>query len=548
MSLDPPTYLASLQNNIRQRPIPWEGAVRAGTLTEDQLARIRAVDKVKKDVRKQTVEADIDAYRVLFIGEPGTQSVLESAAKRQDVVQYLLVLLSDLLNTVPALSKAVVATPDPYRQFLPLLAQSPSPDAAIPLLTSTVLVSLLARSRDDSPQTIGRALPVILTYLSSLINNTDAGLQDIGVQAYSSLLYSRAARRQFWKQRSETVTPLVEILRAAAGVGNKDASASLWSGTTGQSSSRSGFEGSLGGGVGLQLLYRVLLVMWQLSFEAAEIGDDLNDEYDIVLLYTQLLRLSPKEKTTRLLVSTLLNLLTTNQNTLLPTAVLARLPALLQNLQTRQFTDPDLREDLDKLRELVDEYTKTKTTFDEYVGEVNSGHLRWSPPHRSEVFWAENARKILDYENGELVRKLAEIMKKPWENDKAVLAIACNDVGCLVREVPEKRGQLEKLGLKTRIMELMGEADENVYFRVHGTVQGVGFRYFTRHRAVENNITGWVRNTENDKVEGEAQGEEANVKEFLRHVDKGPKHAHVCKLEKEEREVVEGEEGFEIRR
>lgn len=181
-----------------------------------------------------------------------------------------------------------------------------------------------------------------------------------------------------------------------------------------------------------------------------------------MLLYTHLLRLSPKEKTTRLLIATLYNLLSKNQNSLLPIAVLARLPQLLQNLSSRQFTDPDLVEDRDQLRELVEEYTKTKTTFDEYVAEVNSGHLRWSPPHRSTVFWAENARKILDYENGEIVRKLAEIMQKPWENDKAVLAIACNDVGFLVREVPEKRSQLERYGLKTRIMELMGEADENV--------------------------------------------------------------------------------------
>ena len=187
-----------------------------------------------------------------------------------------------------------------------------------------------------------------------------------------------------------------------------------------------------------------------------------HSEYDIVLLYTHLLRLSPKEKTTRLLIATLYNLLSKNQNSLLPIAVLARLPQLLQNLSSRQFTDPDLVEDRDKLRELVEEYTKTKTTFDEYVAEVTSGHLRWSPPHRSTVFWAENARKILDYENGEIVRKLAEIMQKPWENDKAVLAIACNDVGALVREVPEKRSQLERYGLKTRIMELMGEADENI--------------------------------------------------------------------------------------
>ncbi|AEO54293.1 hypothetical protein MYCTH_2296723 [Thermothelomyces thermophilus ATCC 42464] len=460
MFLDPPTYLASLQGNIRQRPIPWEGAVRAGTLTEDQLARIRAVDKVKRDVRKQIVEDDLDGYRILFVGDPGTKSVLESASKRQDVVQYILVLLGDLLESVPALAKAIIRAGDPYRYFLPLLARSSNPDDPIPLLTSTVLVSLMAGSRDESATAIDTALPVIFSYLSSLTKNSDAGLQDIGVQEYSSLLYGAAPRRQFWKQRSETVAPLVEILRAAAGVGNKDASASLWSGTAGSTGSSLG--GSLGGGVGLQLLYRVLLVMWQLSFESASIGDDLNDEYDIVLLYTQLLRLSPKEKTTRLLVSTLLNLLIHNQNTLLPTAVLARLPSLLQNLKTRQFADPDLREDMDRLRELLDEYTKTKTTFDEYVGELNSGHLRWSPPHRNAVFWAENARKIVEYENGALVQRLAEIMKKPWDNDKAVLAIACNDIGYLVREVPEKRGQLERLGLKTRVMELMGEADENV--------------------------------------------------------------------------------------
>ena len=100
MSLDPPKYLASLQNNIRQRPIPWDGAVRAGTLTDSQLAKIRAVDKVKRDVRKQAVEADLEGYRILFIGEPGNPGVLESAARRQDVVQYILVLLNDLLDSM----------------------------------------------------------------------------------------------------------------------------------------------------------------------------------------------------------------------------------------------------------------------------------------------------------------------------------------------------------------------------------------------------------------------------------------------------------------
>lgn len=289
MSLDPPTYLASLQNNIRQRPIPWEGAVRAGTLTEQQLAKIRAVERVKKDARTQTVESDLDSYRILFVGEEGSggkksqPSVLELTSKKTEFVQYILVLLSDLLDSVPSLSKALFKNGDPYKHFLPLLAHSSSPEDPIPLLTSTVLTNLMASSRDESSATVKKALPLLFSYLSSLTKNADAGLQDIGVLEYSSLLYSRVSRQQFWAQRSETVAPLVEILKTACGVHNGDASASLWSGTTGTlrnnngNGNGSGFEGSLGGGVGLQLLYHVLLVMWQLSFEAEDIGDELNE-------------------------------------------------------------------------------------------------------------------------------------------------------------------------------------------------------------------------------------------------------------------------------
>ncbi len=133
----------------------------------------------------------------------------------------------------------------------------------------------MSLARDESRATL-QALPVLLTYLSGLAKSTDAGLQDIAVQEYSALLFGHVSRDQFWKQRSETVGPLIKILQAAAGIGNGgDSAASLWSGNT--STRNAGFEGSLGGGVGLQLLYHVLLVGWQMSFEAQEIGDELNE-------------------------------------------------------------------------------------------------------------------------------------------------------------------------------------------------------------------------------------------------------------------------------
>ena len=111
---------------------------------------------------------------------------------------------------------------------------------------------------------------------------------------------------------------------------------------------------------------------------------------------------------------------------------------------------------------MLEEYTSSQTTFDEYAAEVQSGKLRWSPPHKDAAFWRENARKIVEDDGGALPKQLAEIMGKEWEDDKKVLAIACNDVGWLVKEAAEKRGQLEKLGIKLRVMSLMEDKDEAV--------------------------------------------------------------------------------------
>ena len=103
MSIDAPPYLTSLQNNIRQRPIPWEGAVRAGTITENDLKTIKAVDKVRKEQRRQVVEENLDDYQSLILGGSKGKSIFESAAKRQDVIQYMLTLTGDLLNGISCL-------------------------------------------------------------------------------------------------------------------------------------------------------------------------------------------------------------------------------------------------------------------------------------------------------------------------------------------------------------------------------------------------------------------------------------------------------------
>lgn len=367
------------------------------------------------------------------------------------------------LQDAPTLSPKLLEHDSPYKSLIPYLSHSTNPEDPIPLLASSVLTALLATAQLQSPKSnpqTDEALTKLYSYLSTLTRSQDSGLQDIAVQEYSSLLRTKKARELFWNQRQETVNPLIDILRAAAGA-SKDSDSTLFSGG---SSIRSAGEAGLSGGVGLQLLYHVLLTIWQLSFEASFIGKGLEKEQELIPLYAQLLRLSPKEKTTRLILSTLLNLLSasSNKSTLLPAATQARLPALLSNLKGRHLTDPDLLEDLKNLTEMLDDYTSSQTTFDEYAAEVQSGHLRWSPPHRDPTFWVGNARKILEDDGNALPKKLREILSKKWEDEKQVLAIACNDVGWLVKEAPEKRSVLEKLGLKGRVMELMTDSDESV--------------------------------------------------------------------------------------
>lgn len=98
MSLDPPAYIVSLQNNIRARPISWEGAVRAKTITEQDLKKIKAIDKVRKEQRRQTIESDPESYCALLLGSNESQSIFQSAAKRTDILQYMLVLTGDLID------------------------------------------------------------------------------------------------------------------------------------------------------------------------------------------------------------------------------------------------------------------------------------------------------------------------------------------------------------------------------------------------------------------------------------------------------------------
>ena len=62
---------------------------------------------------------------------------------------------------------------------------------------------------------------------------------------------------------------------------------------------------------------------------------------------------------------------------------------------------------------------------------------------------------------------------------------------------------------------------------IRGTVQGVGFRYWTRRAATARGLQGWVRNRGRDSVEAVFTGPEQAVAEMIALCRRGPASARV---------------------
>lgn len=80
-----------------------------------------------------------------------------------------------------------------------------------------------------------------------------------------------------------------------------------------------------------------------------------------------------------------------------------------------------------------------------------------------------------------------------------------------------------------------------------GRVQGVFFRASLERKASQHAITGWVRNTDDGRVEAQLQGSPADVEALVEFCRSGPGHAQVESLDVDELAVVEGEQGFDVR-
>lgn len=233
------------------------------------------------------------------------------------------------------------------------------------------------------------------------------------------------------------------------------------------------------GNATVQQLYELTFCLWCMTYElnaSPNIRADFAKDGAAVAALTEMVSSAPREKVIRVALSALCNLaqctadenpgpvgMTKVDGEVFMTEMLAcRLLKSVTYLEDRQFTDPDIVEDIKTLHKLLADNYKEMSRWEVYKTEVESGHLQWGSTH-TEAFFKENARmmegKDADFK---LLKVLIALLSS---KDDEIAAIACHDIGEFVRFYPNGRAIAKRLGAKELVMPLIEH--ENVELQRH---------------------------------------------------------------------------------
>ncbi|KAM0754467.1 ARM repeat-containing protein [Meredithblackwellia eburnea MCA 4105] len=412
-------FLSNLTLKVKAKSIAWEGYQRANLLSPEDVTLIQNIVSAQPQKQQQLLESQGPTYASLYIR-------LLNKLSRNDTLQAILALISDMITDHDDRISLFLSLPESESPYPPLLKLLESQDDFVRLQSTILACSFIAyspSSSSSSPLDSG-TIAKVLSHLSSLIRNpNDPEGQDIGVQSLEGIFAVESVRQQAWHANEDepggrVIEELVQLLRS-----NPSS----------------------------QMQYQLVFCFWLLTFDEP-IAKAINAKYNLLPLLILHLRASIKEKVTRIIVSVFRNLISKAPSENLPAMLVARLLEVVEGLSGRKWSDEEVREDVEWVRDELKGSFEGLTTYDEYTSELQSGQLQWSPPHKNDEFWRENAAKLNDKD-----RKMLRVLVNHLiaSRDSLVLAVAANDIAQYARYCEVGKKSLEDLGAKARVMELM---------------------------------------------------------------------------------------------
>ncbi|ORX81668.1 ATPase, V1 complex, subunit H [Basidiobolus meristosporus CBS 931.73] len=424
VSLVSNVYLDELTSTVRQKQLSWEDYRNSELVTEEEYQILKSYHTSSAETR-----APLPEVGAVLVG--ALVNLVDKVAKVESL-QQLLVVADDILdaNENNAIYFHQTCVENPKYPFSPFLKCLSKDDDFIALKSSKILTTLLCTADSDE----GVDLRDFFQWIAAQLQSKNISVSDIAVQNLESLLKVSAYRRRFYETRNG-VSSLLDLLKR----NNNNP----------------------------QMQYQVIFCFWLLSFEKS-IAGEIGAKYDVIPIFIDVAKASVKEKVIRVIISTFKNLIEKAPEENMASMLVHKLLNFSENLATRKWSDPDIIEDIEFLKSQLEENFQSLTTWDEYIGEVESGKLSWSPPHQSQQFWTQNSARFNENDH-ELLRRLGRLLAT--STDPIVLAVASHDIGQYVKHYVNGKRVVQEIGAKQRIMELMTHENPEVRYQALLAVQ-----------------------------------------------------------------------------
>jgi len=421
------SILVQRANDVRQQKVNWPSYLQSQMIMQEDYDIITGLE-VPGPGRDQLLTNQRYQVARTFLNLLGHIS-------KDQTIQYILTLVDDILSDDKSRVEIFKEYARKHKESMwsPFLNLLTRPDTFIINMTARIIAKLACWSADPME---GSNLTFYLTWLKDQLRApSNEYMQSVG-RCLQMMLRVEEYRNVFYNL--DGVVTIVQVL---------------------------------GGKHNFQIQYQLTFCLWVMTFNNT-IAEKMS-QYSVIPTLSDILSESVKEKVTRITLAVFRNLIEKPDDPAICREnciqmVQCKVLKQLEILSQRKFDDEDITADIEYLNEKLQNSIQDLSSFEEYCSEVKSGRMEWSPVHKSEKFWRENAGR-LNEKNYELLKILINLLET--SKDPLVLSVACHDIGEYTRHFNRGKKTLEQLGGKQWVMQHLTHEDPNVRYEALLAVQ-----------------------------------------------------------------------------